>query len=79
MRHSDPHCEWIAHAASLLWKFRYKFIRMNDRNIVALPHCEIKRHLKVNNLQLMFDKRSTGIPIPSAQLEMSALTPALGK
>ncbi|RXG85401.1 hypothetical protein EAS62_38935 [Bradyrhizobium zhanjiangense] len=66
MRHSDSHCEWIAHAACLFWKFSYKFIGMDRGDAAALPHRTLERHLKIDDLQLVLDEWSACVPIASA-------------
>ena len=70
MRHAHPHQKWIAHNTRLFRKCSDEFVRMDKTDVGAMTKDKLKRDLKVDHLQLVFDKRSAGFAAFSAPFDV---------
>jgi hypothetical protein len=76
VRNADPHRERITRSTSLLWKRSNDLAGMNELHVSSAAHSTLKRHVKVDDLELMIDKGATGFAILSTPFAICELRAA---
>jgi len=73
MREADSQREGLAHATCLLRERSDEFVGMDELDTGAIPHSTLKRDLKVDDLQLVFDERTAGFAVLPALFDVREL------